>query len=77
MHLRVSVAHVGRWGHHQRLWGSGSVPTPAHCVNLGKYMRKETQGGQGEGLVVFNRRATTYERNGKEEKVSRGGWKEI
>lgn len=52
------------------------MPSPAHCVSLGKYKRRKTQGGRGEELVVVNRRATTYERNGKEEKVSRGRWKE-
>lgn len=56
--------------------GSGSLPTPTHCVSLSKYKRKKTQGGRGEELVVVNRRVTTYERNGKEEKVSRGRWKE-
>lgn len=56
--------------------GSGSLPSPAHCVSPGKYKRRKTQGGRGEELVVVNRRATTYERNGKEEKVSRGRWKE-
>ena len=40
-----------------------------------EYKREHT-GGQGEGLVGFNRRVSMDEMDGRKEKLGRGGWKE-